>query len=139
MTDRRRGQTVVTLLGSATKLTQAPSAPTHVRLSTTAKAASPHALARHLEDLEKRFAASQRPNLFSDGVAHRGLKVTAATTFYVQHRLGRPYVGYYVTRIQNPSAAPTLWEVALPGNYTPDKWVAFQTTTFTGTLDVYIF
>jgi hypothetical protein len=40
--------------------------------------------------------------------------------------------------VRNPSAAPTLYEMPLTGQYTADKWLLLQ-TTFTGALDLFVF
>lgn len=100
-------------------------------------------LARHINDLGdalerivKLANNAFRANAIGHGVLLRNITVAAATTFYFQHRLGRPYVGYFPTRLLTNGQ---IWkEMPLLAGMSTSTHLALQFGN-PGTLDLYVF
>ena len=100
-------------------------------------------LAKHVNDLaavlERIVTLANvafRANVIGHGVLLKNITVAAGVTFYFQHRLGRPYVGYFPTRL---STNGQIWkEMPLLAGMTTSTHLALQFGN-PGTLDLYVF
>lgn len=77
------------------------------------------------------------PIVGQGGIHVRGLSVTSGQAKLVFHNLGRPFVGYFVTRSQGASAIQIV-ETALPSGIQNTQAVNLVPSA-TGTIDVWIF
>lgn len=118
-------QTVIsTVAGVPGTATPAPTPPIpHLPAIVPATVAKPDALFRHLVQLETFLATMWRSlgsNVFAGGVNIRGIQMGAGVGLVLNHKLGRAYVGWTVTRCQAPSGVyPTVIETTLPTGYDP--------------------
>lgn len=143
-----RGSVIVqpALTTGAETVTPAPAAPIltaiHPQVPTAQAAREPHVLERllvwiiqQLRQLELAVGS----HALAGGNHVRNIAIAANATKYIAHRLGRPYVGYVVTRAKRSSGTSSLVEEqALAAPYTSDKFLAIA-ATFTGVIDVYVF
>lgn len=143
MTERRTGQSVVTLpttAGLPTVIRPAPGQQKSSRGTITLDTMrDPTKLQRHLaseqarlDDVEKRALA----NILGNANLIRNIAAIAGRTVYVQHRLGRAYQGFIVTRALG--GYTTAVEVALPVGMSSSQAIALQFAN-NGTYDVLVF
>ena len=100
-------------------------------------------LARHINELADALDrivtlanGAFKTNAIGHGVLLKNVTVAAGVTHYFQHRLGRPYVGYFPTRIQTNGQ---IWkEVALLAGMSKSTHLALQFGN-AGTIDLYVF
>lgn len=100
-------------------------------------------LARHINDLADALERIVKlannafaRNAIGHGVILKNTSVAAGVTFYFQHRLGRPFTGYFPTRIQ--TNGQTWKEMPLLAGMTASTHVALQFSN-AGTIDLYVF
>jgi len=103
----------------------------------------PKQLARHINELADALEhvvalanAAFKANIVGSGVLLRNITVAAGVTHYFQHRLGRPYAGYFPTRIQ--TNAQTWKEMPLLAGMRTSTHLALQFSS-AGTIDLYVF
>jgi hypothetical protein len=115
--------------------------PFTVRRLTSKQAADPQAVARAISDIQlaqRQAGASAQSNpLNAGGVHFRSVSFTATVPKLLTHSMGRPFVGYLLTRWQG-SVGPVLFETALPSGLTASQAVNLVLSQ-TGVGDVLVF
>ena len=144
MPTRPRGQTVVTTLGNRTTVTPAPARSRSVASTTTVPGLhSQHATARLIGESSRRITQLESralSDLFGSGVLLRNLKVVGSLgVTYIQHRLGRPYTGYWITRTVGSTLVGNPIEQTLPSNMSSSVWIALIFQTNVNTYDLFVF
>lgn len=141
MAARPRGQTIVTQVGTRTTVATPITRPRSV--ASTPMVSGAHATTRLLSENKRRISELEGralSNIFGNGVLLRNLKVNASPTVtYIQHRLGRPYTGYIVTRAVGNTLATVAVEQALPANMSNSVWLALIFQIATNTYDLWVF
>jgi hypothetical protein len=107
--------------------------------------AKPETMARVLNNFLKEvetMTAAARSLPFLSGVWFKGVQFVANTAQSISHQLGRPYQGYWVSRIQNVSLPVTfgfpLYEVPLLAGQSATQTVNLETPV-TATYDFVVF
>jgi hypothetical protein len=101
-------------------------------------------LSRYLVDLEARvstLAAQTRQAIFASGNNVRGIAITASQTYYINHQLGRAFVGVIITRLRLSSASnnyPLSEVISPPSNKSTSTYFSF-TANVSGTIDLYFY
>lgn len=137
-------QTVIsTVAGVPGVATPAPTPPMPPRQAIVpATTAKPEALYQHLHQLEKFLALMWRSlgsNVFAGAVNIRGIQLTAGVGLIIAHKLGRPYVGWTITRMRAASGVyPVVIETALPSLYTSAQSIQLEASN-NCTLDALVF
>lgn len=137
-------QTVVaTVAGVPGVATPAPTPPIpHRPAIVPSTVAKPDALFRHLVQLEAFLGAMWRSlgsSVFCGAVNIRGIQLGAGVGVVLNHRLGRAYAGWTVTRCQASSGIyPTIIETALPSGYDPVHSIQLEASKAC-VLDVLVF
>lgn len=141
---RTRATTVVSTTSGATvrqQLSTRSQQPLSAVRLTADQVGNPEQLARALSDMQSAQVQSlnaQRSDPMTAGsVYFRAVAVVGGTAKLFTHNLGRPFVGYLVTRIVGSNQV-TVREVALPAGLSISQAVNLMPSA-TGTIDVKVF
>lgn len=139
-----RGPATIVDASSGVRLVTRPTAiPTPRRARVTeAMVGSPSSLARYLSEEERlvdgAYALAGR-NIFASGVLFKNVAMTAGASVLVEHRLGRAYSGWVLTRVRAASAVyPIVIETTLPTGRDASQWLQLEASQLC-TLDVLVF
>lgn len=137
------GESVVDISAPSRSVSKAPSVPLPVRARVTSSMLSnPDAMVRYLSEESlrlDRIAALLSQAVFTSGINLRNIAMTGAATNLVDHRLGRPYVGWVLTRVVATGATiPRVCERALPTDRSSSQWIQLDADQACS-IDIYIY
>jgi hypothetical protein len=109
---------------------------------TAAQVSSPESVARAINDSQAMTAqalATTRSNPMNAGsVLFQNVSVTLGVPFFLPHNMGRPFVGYLVTRRRGVSPRFEVSDACLPPGLTASQ-VAPLIANATGIVDILVF